>query len=45
MLSNQIPPGHSSRLAYVVAKPATGNTIYYCCSLHPGEHGKITVTS
>jgi hypothetical protein len=44
-LSRQIPPGGSSRPAYIVAEPATGNTIFYCCALHSAERGKITVTS
>lgn len=43
-LSNEIPPGESSRPAYIVVQPTTGATIYYYCSIHPGEHGKITVT-
>lgn len=45
ILSNKIAKGQSSRPAYVVAMPASGNTIFYCCALHAGEHGKITVTS
>ncbi len=45
ILSNVIPAGESSRPAYIVAEPATGKTIFYCCALHPREHGKITVTS
>jgi len=47
LLSNRIPAGESSRPAYVVVKPTTGDlkTIYYRCALHPREHGKITVTS
>ncbi|MEA2873271.1 MAG: hypothetical protein QOH67_3247 [Hyphomicrobiales bacterium] len=46
LLSNQIPAGESSRPAYNVVQPTTGDkkTIYYRCSLHPQEHGKITVT-
>ncbi|MEJ0074495.1 MAG: hypothetical protein WDO17_03455 [Alphaproteobacteria bacterium] len=46
-LSDEIPAGESSRPAYVVVKPTTGDqkTIYYRCALHPREHGKITVTS
>jgi plastocyanin len=43
-LSQVIPAGESSRPAYIVQKPATGKTIYYCCASHHGEHGKITVT-
>jgi plastocyanin len=45
-LSRRIPKGESSRPAYVVVQPTTGDkkTIYYRCSLHPQEHGKITVT-
>jgi len=46
-LSDKIPAGESSRPAYVVVRPTTGDqkTIYYRCALHPKEHGKITVTS
>ena len=44
-LSRKIPAGESSRPAYIVEEPASGKTIYYCCALHPGEHGQITVTS
>jgi plastocyanin len=46
-LSNEIPAGESSRPAYNVVKPTTGDqkTIYYRCALHPQMHGKITVTS
>ena len=44
-LSNQIQPGLSSRPSYDVVMPAAGTTIYYCCKLHPEEHGMITVTA
>jgi hypothetical protein len=43
-LSDQIPPGKSSRPSYDVVVPQSGNTIHYCCKLHPGEHGTITVS-
>jgi hypothetical protein len=44
-LSDEIPPGASSRPSYDVVMPQSGTTIYYCCKLHPGEHGTITVTA
>ncbi len=46
-LSDEIPPGESSRPAYVVVQPTTGDkkTIYYFCKLHHTMHGKITVTT
>jgi hypothetical protein len=55
-LSDEINPNHSSRPSWFVRKlkfpPAPpppppvgdGNTIYYCCKLHPEERGKIIIT-
>ena len=39
-LSDEIPPRQPSAAAYNVALPTAG-TIYYCCKLHPEEHGTI----
>lgn len=44
-LSDQIPPGSSSRPSYVVVAPASGSTIYYCCKLNPAMHGTIVVSA
>jgi hypothetical protein len=52
-LSDEINPRRSSRPSWYVRKlkapPAPtigdGNTIYYCCKLHPQERGKIIITS
>jgi hypothetical protein len=51
-LSDRVLPGQSSRPSYNVllpnanAKPPPqSGTIYYCCKLHPGEHGTIVVTA
>jgi hypothetical protein len=44
-LSDKILPGGSSRPSYVMVAPATGNTIFYCCKLHPTMHGTIAVSA
>jgi plastocyanin len=47
-LSDPIEPGQSSD-SYALIMPqsvsalANIGTLYYCCKLHPGEHGQITV--
>lgn len=43
-LSNRIPAGMSSSPSYNVTMPAAGNTINYCCKLHPQMLGQIVVT-
>jgi plastocyanin len=51
---NQVPPGlalsdaipaNTPSNSYDVTMPATGNTIDYCCKLHPKMRGQITVTA
>ena len=44
-LSDPIPPDDSSRPSWVVSPPASGNTIFYCCLLHPEEHGQIQIAT
>ena len=44
-LSNKIPPDDSSRPSWVVSSPLSGNTLFYCCRLHEGEHGQIIVAA
>src|SRR4051794_4042741 len=44
-LSDEISPGGSSRPTYSVVIPASGSIIYYCCKLHPSEHGTIAVSA
>jgi plastocyanin len=50
---NQVPPGlklsdpipaNTPSNNYDVTMPPTGNTIDYCCKLHPKMRGKIIVT-
>jgi hypothetical protein len=43
-LSDKIPAGQSSRPNWVAVKPPTGNTVYYCCKLHPQMRGTIVIT-
>jgi len=51
---NQVPPGlklsdpipaNTSSNNYDVTMPASGNTIDYCCKLHPQMRGQIIVTA
>jgi hypothetical protein len=46
-LSDEINPGHASRPSWMVTATAIGGgkTVFYCCKLHPREHGKVTITS
>lgn len=46
-LSKEILPQRSSSPAYNLPPPPTGApvTIYYCCKLHPHEHGTIEVAA
>jgi len=37
-----VPPGQTSG---DFATPTAPQTVYYCCSLHPTEHGTINVVS
>ena|SRR6266705_2071781 len=45
-LSDEIPPDDSSRPSWIVTKSTVGDgrTMYYCCLLHPEEHGEIIIT-
>jgi hypothetical protein len=48
-LSDQIAAKHSSRPSWVAFPPTSamspdGKTLFYCCKLHPNEHGAIIVT-
>ena len=44
-LSDAIPPRGSSTPVWVAAgSTITGDTIYYCCKLHPKERGTIVIT-
>lgn len=42
-LSDPIAANKSSRPSWNAVKPA-GGTVFYCCKLHPNEHGTIIVT-
>jgi hypothetical protein len=43
-LSDEMPAGTGSRPVWVaVPSTITGNTIFYCCKLHPEERGKIVI--
>lgn len=44
-VSEEIPPDHASRPAYLCATPTSGNQILYSCTLHPNEQGIITLTN
>jgi hypothetical protein len=46
-LSDNIPPDASSRPSWLVSKSPAGDgtKMYYCCLLHPAEHGQIIIRS
>ena len=42
-LSDPIPPWEPSTPAFTTPINATQTIIYYCCKIHPKEHGEIVV--
>jgi hypothetical protein len=42
-LSYPIPPEQPAPAAYGIDEGKAGKTIFYCCKLHPEEHGVILV--